>query len=127
MVTTTAPTTFRLLHRARPWTANAERRMHPMARAKVVREWRTAFTVLAREAKIPRLDRIVVTAMPIRADRRWRPDVAACYGAVKAAIDGLVDAGVLLNDGPDHVAELTFAAPSMGAHDALMLVVEVVA
>jgi crossover junction endodeoxyribonuclease RusA len=119
-------TTFRLCHRARPWTANAERRMHFHDRAALVAEWRTAFAILAREARVPPLGRIAVTAMPVRADRRSRPDVAACYGAVKAAIDGLVDAGVIEDDDPDHVVEVRFSAPCMGSHDALVLVVEAV-
>jgi hypothetical protein len=98
--------------------------MHFHERAALVREWRTAFAMLAREAHIPALGRISVTAMPIRANRRSRPDVAACYPAVKAAIDGLVDAGVVVNDDPDHVVEIRFSPPAMGSHDALVLVVE---
>ncbi|MGH9045868.1 MAG: hypothetical protein ACRDVW_00970 [Acidimicrobiales bacterium] len=93
-------------------------------RAALVREWRQAFAILAREAQMPALERIAVTALPIRANRRSRPDVAACYPAVKAAIDGLVDAGVVPDDDPDHVAEIRFSAPAMGSHDALVLVVE---
>ena len=98
--------------------------MHFHARAALVREWREAFKVLALEAGIPSFDRIAVTAMPIRTDRRSRPDVAACYPAAKAAVDGLVDAGVVENDTPDHVTEIRFTAPAMGSHDALVLVVE---
>jgi hypothetical protein len=53
--------------------------------------------------------------------------VAACYPAAKAAVDGLVDAGVVENDTPDHVTEIRFTAPAMGSHDALVLVVEALA
>jgi crossover junction endodeoxyribonuclease RusA len=98
--------------------------MHFHERAALVAEWRQAFKILAREAGIPSLDRIAVTAMPMRANRRSRPDVAACFPAVKAAIDGLVDAGVVKDDTPDHVTEIRFTAPAMGSHDALVLVVE---
>lgn len=121
---TTTATTFRLVHRARPWTANAERRLHFHARAALVAEWRAAFKILALEAHMPALGRIAVTAMPIRADRRSRPDVAACYPAAKAAVDGLVDAGVIPDDDPDHLVELRFTAPAMGSHDSLVLIVE---
>ncbi|GEM_PF-4379620 len=42
-MTTTMPTTYRLVHRARPWTANTERRVSWPERAVLVREWRQAF------------------------------------------------------------------------------------
>lgn len=38
-------------------------------------------------------------------------DVAACAPAVKAAIDGLVDAGGLPDDSPQYVAKVTFLPP----------------
>jgi hypothetical protein len=98
--------------------------MHTFERAALVKEWRQAFAILAREAHIPSLERIAITAMPVRANRRSRPDVAACYPAVKAAIDGLVDAGVVDNDDPDHVTEIRFTSPCIGSHDALVLIVE---
>ena len=66
---------------------------------------------------------VVITATPVLASRRSRPDTAACYPAVKAAIHGLVDGGVIAADDPSHLVELTFAAPVVGAHDALVLVV----
>jgi len=119
-------TTFRLCHRARPWAANQHNRLSWPERAVLVREWRSAFRVLALEAGIPPLERITVLAMPIRANRRSRPDVAACYPAVKAAIDGLCDAGVIPDDNPDHLSEIRFTAPCQGSHDALVLVVEAV-
>jgi len=122
-VTTTTARSFRLEHRARPWTTNAERRMHHHARADLVAEWRHAFATLARAEHVPTLERVIVTAMPIMASRRSRPDVGACLRAVKAAVDGLVDAGVLEDDDPDHLLELRFTAPAMGARDALVLLV----
>jgi hypothetical protein len=38
-------------------------------------------------------------------------DTGNAYGAAKAAIDGLVDAGVLPGDGPDVIRSLTLLAP----------------
>ena len=119
--------TYRLVHKARPWTANGERRLHPMARAALVREWRTAFWILAKETHVPPMDRIAITAMPVQRNQASRPDVGACYGAVKAAIDGLVDAGVVPNDTPDHVIEIRFTAPAIGSADQLVLVIQEVA
>lgn len=39
-------------------------------------------------------------------------DLGACHPAAKAAIDGLVDAGGIPDDDPEHVWELTFIAHS---------------
>lgn len=39
-------------------------------------------------------------------------DTGACVGAVKAAIDGLVDARVLTGDTGDIVRSITFHAPN---------------
>jgi hypothetical protein len=70
---------------------------------------------------------VSVLALPVLATARSRPDTAACYPAVKAAIDGLVDAGVIPDDDPEHVVEIRFAAPAIGSHDSLTIVVAEVA
>jgi hypothetical protein len=116
--------TWRLIHYARPWTTNGERRMHHLERARLAREWRHAFATMALAEDIPRLERVVVTAMPVLANRRSRPDVGACLPAVKAGIDGLVDAGIVPDDDPDHVLELRFVAPAIGDRDSLALLIE---
>ena len=56
-----------------------------------------------------------------RVNARSMPDVAACYPAVKAAIDGLVDAGVVPDDGPFNVMRITFRAPEIANRDGLRL------
>lgn len=114
---------WRLRFDERPWTSNTERRWHHHQRADAVRRWRAAFALLAREAHLPRLDSIEVTVVPYLANRRGLQDVAGCHPAAKAAIDGLVDGGVLPNDTPDHLRSLTFLAPVIGKGDALELVV----
>lgn len=53
---------------------------------------------------------ITVEATPVLGDRK-RQDVAACFPAVKAAIDGVTDAGVIIDDTPDYLLTLTFHAP----------------
>jgi hypothetical protein len=98
-----------LFYRGNPWSINAERSMHMHARGRLIREWRAAFAGLARELHIPRCDAITVTATPFGV----RQDVANCLPAVKAAIDGLVDARVVADDDPTHVVRITFMAPRM--------------
>jgi hypothetical protein len=39
------------------------------------------------------------------------PDTGACIPAVKAIVDGAVDAGLLLDDGPEIITRLTFHRP----------------
>lgn len=119
-------TAFELIHHARPFTTNAERKMTAFERARTVKEWRQAFALLAWAEKLPKrmATPIVITAMPVLRDHR-RQDVGACYPAVKAAIDGLVDAGIIEDDDPDYVASIVFVRPELGAKgDALVIRIE---
>ena len=117
------------LHGTRPWTSNTERRWHHMERAAKVKDQRQAFGWLAKKAHhIPQLQAITVRATPLAKDRRWRQDVGGCFPAVKAAIDGLVDVGILKDDNPDYVKSLTFYPAEIGNVDGLRLTItEVIA
>ncbi len=104
-----------------PWTANAERSWHYHKRATKVRETRERWAWIAKASKIPKLQRISIEATPLKVSRRAMPDVAACYPAVKAAIDGLVDAEIIADDDPFHVIRITFNAPEVCARNGLRL------
>jgi hypothetical protein len=87
-------------------------------------EWRKAFWALGIQQR-RRYDRVAITVEIMM--RAPVADTGACYPAVKAAIDGLVDAGVLPGDTGLHVASITFLAPVRVAKDqveTLTLVVE---
>lgn len=86
-----------LYYPVRPWTTNKDRNLHPMARAKIIKEWRGAFKDLALAACIPELEVMYIEAEPWVPTRNFQ-DTAACNPAVKAAIDGIVDAGVVPDD-----------------------------
>lgn len=80
----------------------ANDRPHWAKRASVTRTWRTLAWAEAKRARIPALDRarIVIEWMP--PDRRRRdPANAAPMG--KAAVDGIVDAGVLPDDSAQYL------------------------
>ena len=109
----------------RPWTSNTERRWHYHKRASVVREARERWAWIALSEQVPMLNRVRITATPLQKTRRWEADVAACYPAVKAAIDGLVDVGVLADDTPTQVAQITFKAPQIADTDGLRLTIEI--
>jgi hypothetical protein len=117
---------FDLIYAKRPWTVNAQRRWHHYKIAGQVKEWREAFAALANLHNLPTpvLEPVIVYATPILRDQRLQ-DVGACLPAVKAAIDGLCDAGVLTGDGPAFVEALVFNAPQVdpGGRDGLLLTI----
>lgn len=116
---------FDLRLERRPWTLNVERQggTSRFKRAQWVREWRATFNALALEADLPPHTAIDVTVTVELRNRSGEPDTAACIGAAKAAIDGLVDAGVIPHDGPAVVRSLTFHAPTVTGVDALTLTI----
>lgn len=111
---------YEVRYPVRPWSLNDERRSDWHVHRRRTAQWRKDFAVLARAAGLPRLDVVAVHAWPAHA-RGVLPDTAACVGPVKAAIDGLVDAGVLPGDTGRHVTSITFHPP-VRAPDALRLV-----
>lgn len=104
------------------WTINQSRNNHHHREAALVREYRGTTRMLARAARIPHLDRIAVEATPF--GLQIRQDVGAAYPACKAGIDGLVDAGVLDNDTPAHVCQITMHVPRRGPAGLHMLIVD---
>jgi hypothetical protein len=113
---------FSLEYDVRPWTTNAERAGNRWERAKKTKEWREAFCFLALQARPPRLDWCEITIEPWLKNRSGMQDTGSCHPAAKAAIDGLVDAGVLTDDTPDIVRKLTFVAPQIGRNGLVLLV-----
>lgn len=116
--------TYRLLYPQRPFTMNEVQRQHPMVTRKMSREWREAFAWLAAVDKVPPLGIVNVTIEHHRKDGRSLPDHGACMPAAKAGLDGVVDAGVLVDDGPAYINSLTFMAPQITGQDALVIVLE---
>lgn len=114
-------TTWRIEYPQRPWTTNGERSGNRWERAALVKEWRNAFHMLARQARIPELNHIEVTVEPHQLGGRSQ-DVAACNPAAKAAIDGLVDAGVIPDDGPQYLKSITFLPPQKGRNALVLLI-----
>ncbi len=66
-----------------------------------------------------------ITFVPCRKNRRNLADTGGHFPVAKACIDGLVDAGVIPDDGPEYVTQLTFKAPQIdGGEDRAMLIVK---
>jgi hypothetical protein len=93
---------------------NGERKVHRMTRAEAVRQWRVDAGWSAKAAHLPHLERVSIVAQPFQ-----RFHVLADAGnhlpSIKAAIDGLVDVGVLDGDDGKHVTSLTLMAPIRAA------------
>lgn len=81
---------------------NSNVRAHWAVRARETREWRETVGWLARAERAGDLGRIdvVLYATPPDRRRRDRHNLTPC---LKAALDGLVDAGVVADDTPEFV------------------------
>lgn len=108
---------------SRPLTVNAVASLHRQAWANHTKHARFTWWALATEAHVPSLDRITIDATPLHKDRRSPQDVGACSPEVKAAIDGLVDAGVIPDDNPNHLLAVRFLPPRICGHDGLELTI----
>lgn len=113
---------FVLEFNQRPWTTNKERSQNRHRRAEMTKMWRDAFHFLAKAQRIPSMKWITVTAYPHQKAGRMQ-DVGGCMPAVKAAVDGLVDAGVLPDDSSEYVRSLIFLPPKKGK-DSLVLTIK---
>jgi hypothetical protein len=87
-----------------------QRQAHWSARSTPTKAWRTAAGLYAKQAKVPALGRAAITAVVHRSDRRRDADAHNRYPTVKAAVDGLVDAGVLPDDCDRYLDSLTIRA-----------------
>lgn len=105
----------------RPWTVNAERTMHYRKRTKLIRAYRKA----ARDAAwgMGSLQCPVSVDVSLFLRGRRSQDTGACYGALKAAVDGLVDARVLAGDTHEHISAITMHAPVLDCESDLMWIV----
>ena len=103
-------TIYRLEFEQRPWLTNDRRTGNNWDRAKLTKAWRVGFQLLAKYEKIPPMAWISVTVEPHQKGGRPQ-DVGACNPSVKAAIDGLVDAGVLPDDSSQYVRSLIYLPP----------------
>lgn len=107
----------------RPWTVNQERKKGShYERSNITKWWREAFRDAAIEAGIPHFDAISIEVTPILPDRRIQ-DTGACFPTAKAAIDGLVDAGVIDDDAPQYVPTITFHAPVICSEGGLEILI----
>jgi crossover junction endodeoxyribonuclease RusA len=122
-----------LWYQGKPWTLNEERGRggkkgggssgHWSSYAGMKAQWRGDFKLLALEAKIPPCQWIKVNVHQF-CDSERMPDPGNIFPAIKAAIDGLVDARVIPKDTRKYVHFIGFWAPLRGERSEVALRIE---
>ena len=107
---------------ARPLTTNRLVALHRMSWAAHTRKTRALWMHLARN--VPQITAASFDVTPLHKDFRSPQDVAACAPEAKAAIDGIVDAGVIPDDSPVFLHSVTFYAPDVCGMDGLRITIK---
>jgi Holliday junction resolvase RusA-like endonuclease len=90
-----------------PWSTNQDRNYHPHKRAALIRLWKNAVWSAAEHAGLqPETHRVLIQVTIPFPNRRRRDALNYCGTVLKAAIDGLVSAGVLEDDTAEFVGHL---------------------
>lgn len=82
---------------------NANDRSHRFAAARLTKAWRAAACVAAKDAGLPTFERQVHITASVHKIHGRQYDAANWAPTAKAAVDGLRDAGVLLEDSNKYV------------------------
>lgn len=82
---------------------NSNHRKHHMVDARLTKAWREAGASWARAAGLPRIEEPVHITATIHMTTARKYDPNNYWPTVKAACDGLQDAGVLIDDDSEHV------------------------
>lgn len=101
-----------LVELSRPLPMNVFRKLHWATAAAYTRDYRGAGRVLAKQARIPHLEACLVVVDQL-VGAGPLPDPAAAFPAVKAMVDGLVDAKVLDDDTGRLVRFIGFNPPEL--------------
>lgn len=107
----------------RPLTVNETNRMHHMAWYKRRDSTKKAWAVVTHDNAVPHLERAVFVVTPLHKDRRVAQDTAACAPEAKAAVDGIVAAGVLDDDDGTHVLAISFLPPEVVGTNGLRITI----
>ena len=105
----------------RPWTVNAQRNMHHMVAARLVRTWRELAAEACAGLPPYRGDKALLVTVHTYLRTKRSQDCGAGYPAMKAAIDGMVDAGVIPDDTPRWLAGIMMHSPVLDAENDVMI------
>ena len=99
-------------------------RLHHMAKYRMGKQIQDDVILLCRAQKIPRLERVKITVILKVRDHKRR-EAINYEPSGKAAIDGIVHAGVLADDGHRYVESVTYRLEVTGqARTSLLLMIE---
>lgn len=102
---------------------NAERRECRWTRHQLTDSWRTAFRLIALAAHHQPFTVPVLITAQVYQSRNILQDPGNAYPSIKAAIDGIRDAGLLADDTGAHIAGIMLLAPLRGP-DALTITID---
>lgn len=107
-------------YEAKPVTLNKWRTLHYMQCSKIRKEWREAFHYLyLANPQVFRGEQVdIIVEHEVKG--RWQ-DPVSCAECYKAALDGLVDGKMIVDDSPEYVRSVTFMMPVKTGRDALTL------
>ena len=93
---------------------------------KALRLW---FATQAKKHRAPEWPwpRVEVEFLLTRAEGQPLPDTDAIAGAAKAALDGVVDSGLIVDDTGHRVRSVTFHAPEVTGEEKLLMLIKRVA
>ena len=112
----------------RAFTANQVARQSWHTTARMVKDWRTRAywhtrVVLAPAGSGKTVETVegpvIVVATSLHRTRRSLPDTGAVSPCLKAVLDGIVDAGFLVDDTGEYVSEIRFRPPDVCGQDGL--------
>jgi hypothetical protein len=106
-----------------PTPMNEYRKLHHHARADYDAHWRELFGWLARKEHVPPVPAVIITVHQTCRSASM-PDPGSNFPTAKAAVDGLVDVGVIPDDSGRFVKFIGFTAPERGDENRFVLVVE---
>jgi len=89
----------------------------------IIKSWRAMACLLAQQQKVPLMEKVKIRAVYHPPDNRRR-DTSNIFPTIKAAVDGIVDAGVLKDDSDKYVLSVEMVR---GSNVALgQLVIEII-
>tara|TARA_R100001163_G_C5020040_1_gene163092 strand:- start:223 stop:612 length:390 start_codon:yes stop_codon:yes gene_type:complete len=107
-----------------PWTLNSERSWHWSKRATRTKSTREKFYWLAKLEQVPKLEYVSIDIIPlIKSGGGAIADPGSHFPSAKAAIDGIVDAGVIPDDNGKFIQKITFWSPQVNESVGLRVVI----
>lgn len=106
------------------WTLNAERSWHWSKRASRTKSTREKFYWLAKIEQVPKLNYVSIDIIPlVKSGAGTIADPGSHFPSAKAAIDGIVDAGVIPDDNGKYIQKISFWSPQPNESVGLRVVI----